>query len=82
LKKKCDVIIVSIFVNKKQFGPNEDFINYPRTLEKDLNLLKINGFGDNIVFIPDDHEIYPHGDNTIVKVEGIENTLEGFSRPK
>ena len=54
--KSSTITIVSIFVNKLQFGPNEDFNNYPRTLEKDLNALK--NMKVDAVFLPSHEELY------------------------
>lgn len=83
-----DVTVISIYVNPKQFGPTEDFETYPRTLDADLakisNLalhLKMEG-KEIAVFAPRDNEqIYPKGFNTIIKVLGITEVLEGARRP-
>lgn len=58
-KEKCDKVVVSVFVNPIQFGPNEDFDKYPRTIEKDMKLC--NEIGADIVFAPSPKEMY--GDN-------------------
>ncbi len=75
-----DVVVVSIFVNPTQFGPNEDLAAYPRTLEKDLAVAKEAGAA--IIFHPPVKEVYPDGNATWVDVEGPLTTgLCGRSRP-
>jgi pantoate--beta-alanine ligase len=74
-----DHVLVSIFVNPKQFGPNEDFQEYPRTLDRDLSLLEESGVDS--VFIPELGEIYPAGFETYVVVEELSQKLCGVSRP-
>ena len=78
-KAQCSPVVVSIFVNPKQFGPTEDFQKYPRTLESDRALLE--SLGVDYLFAPPAEEIYPHGFRTLVNVEGLSNRLEGRSRP-
>ncbi len=78
-KKKCSPVIVSIFVNPKQFGPNEDFSKYPRTFEADRKALE--ELGVDYVFVPPPEEMYPAGFRTSVMVEGLSDRLEGRSRP-
>jgi pantoate--beta-alanine ligase len=78
-KSQSDVVIVSIFVNPAQFGPNEDFGKYPRTLERDRELL--DGEGIDLLFAPSVSEIYPDGAVTYVTVEGMSERLDGASRP-
>jgi pantoate--beta-alanine ligase len=78
-KAQCSPVVVSIFVNPKQFGPTEDFQKYPRTLESDRTLLE--SLGVDYLFAPPAEEIYPHGFRTLVNVEGLSNRLEGRSRP-
>jgi len=70
---------VSIFVNPTQFGPNEDYQRYPRTLEADLDLCK--GEGVELVFVPSVAEMYPHGDRVRVTVSRLSDGLCGASRP-
>jgi pantoate--beta-alanine ligase len=78
-KKNCSPLVVSIFVNPKQFGPSEDFQKYPRRIEHDRALLE--GLGVDYLFAPAAEEIYPHGFRTAVLVEGFGELLEGRSRP-
>jgi pantoate--beta-alanine ligase len=78
-KKECAPVVVSIFVNPKQFGPAEDFQKYPRTLDSDRALLE--NLGVDYLFAPPGEEIYPKGFRTLVNVEGLSNRLEGRSRP-
>jgi pantoate--beta-alanine ligase len=78
-KAQCSPVVVSIFVNPKQFGPTEDFQKYPRTLESDRALLE--SLGVDYLFAPPAEEIYPQGFRTLVNVEGLSNHLEGRSRP-
>jgi len=72
-------VVVSIFVNPAQFGPQEDFSKYPRQLEKDSALLEAAGV--DYLFTPDAAEIYPPNFRTYVNVEGLGDRLEGKSRP-
>ncbi len=78
-KQQCAPVIASIFVNPKQFGPNEDFTKYPRTLEADAE--KFSAAGVDALFLPAAAEIYPAGFRTYVTVEGLSDRLEGRSRP-
>ena len=77
--EQCDATIVSIFVNPTQFGPNEDFARYPRTLENDLRLLETAG--SPAVFVPDAAEMYPAGFGVSVHVGGVSEPFEGVIRP-
>ena len=77
--EQCDSTIVSIFVNPTQFGPNEDFARYPRTLENDLHLLE--SVGSPAVFLPDAAEMYPAGFGTSISVGGVALPFEGGVRP-
>ena len=72
-------VVVSIFVNPTQFGPNEDFQRYPRDLNRDLGLLETEQV--DAVFTPEVDEMYPAGATTIVDVGALSNILEGASRP-
>jgi pantoate--beta-alanine ligase len=78
-KQQCAPVVASIFVNPKQFGPNEDFTRYPRTLEADCE--KFSAAGVDALFLPAAAEIYPSGFRTYVTVEGLSDLLEGRSRP-
>jgi pantoate--beta-alanine ligase len=74
------IVVVSIFVNPTQFGPNEDFRRYPRTLEADLDLCARGGA--EVVFAPSVEEMYPNGpSSTFVEVPALSDRLEGASRP-
>ena len=79
MKQLSDVVVVSIFVNPAQFGPEEDYRQYPRQLTRDADMLIAEGV--DYVFSPEAEEIYPEGPATIVEVEELSNRLEGASRP-
>ena len=79
-RKTADAVIVSIFVNPKQFGPTEDYKKYPRDEKNDI--AKIKRAGGDIVFIPKAIDIYPDNFQTYVAVEKLSETLEGKSRPE
>lgn len=80
-KQLADVVIVSIFVNRLQFGLNEDWDRYPRTLEQDVSKLK--SVACDMLFCPDEAEIYPNGmeSQTRVVVPTMTDVLCGASRP-
>lgn len=79
-KQRADIVVVSIFVNPTQFGPNEDFDSYPRTMEQDQALLEAEG--TDIVFAPEVKEVYPNWPNmTKVQVAELGNNHCGASRP-
>lgn len=79
-KKICDVVVVSIFVNPIQFGPNEDFDSYPRTLEQDSHLLA--DVGCDIIFAPSVEQMYGNKPRlTNISVTDITNDLCGLQRP-
>lgn len=76
---ECGAVAVSIFVNPTQFGPNEDLARYPRSLSRDLDLLREAGTA--LVFTPTPAEIYPSGFTSRVEVGPIGEVLEGAIRP-
>jgi pantoate--beta-alanine ligase len=78
-KRRADAAAVTIFVNPTQFGPNEDFSKYPRVLERDLELCRDARV--DIVFTPTSTEMYPEGERTRVRVEGLSEHLCGPFRP-
>jgi len=78
-KRECSTVVASIFVNPKQFGPKEDFSKYPRTFDRDREMLEQAGVDS--LFAPEAAEIYPQGFSTYVNVEGLSGRLEGRSRP-
>ena len=78
-KNMCDITVVSIFVNPKQFGPKEDYSRYPRNLERDLKLLEEAKI--DMVFIPDVDTIYPEGFSTTINIGPLADILEGTFRP-
>ncbi|NLI12324.1 pantoate--beta-alanine ligase [Pelotomaculum propionicicum] len=78
-KKRCDKVIVSIFVNPTQFGPGEDLERYPRDLDRDARLSE--GVGADVIFNPPVAEMYPAGYCTYVDVERITEHLCGQARP-
>jgi pantoate--beta-alanine ligase len=77
-REENDAVFVSIFVNPTQFGPKEDLKKYPRDAKRDLGMLE--PFAD-IVFMPEDKEMYPAGYDSWVEVKGITEVLEGALRP-
>jgi pantoate--beta-alanine ligase len=80
-RQHCDRVVVSIFVNPLQFGPQEDFGRYPRTPERDSDLLA--QAGAQLLFSPAPAEIYPEGTEqaTVVVVPALDGILEGAHRP-
>ena len=78
-REQSNVVAVSIFVNPTQFGPNEDFSKYPRSFERDCELLDKEGV--DLLFAPSVEEMYPNGTVTWVTVEGQSDKLCGRSRP-
>ncbi len=75
----ADLVVMSIFVNPLQFGPNEDYARYPRTLE--IDLARAEQAGVDVVFTPSVSEIYPAGRQVSVSAGPIGDLLEGASRP-
>ena len=78
-RAECGFVVVSIFVNPTQFGPNEDFNRYPRPRETDLQIC--GDAGADLVFYPTVETIYPAGHRTFVEVAGLSDILEGAIRP-
>lgn len=80
-RARAERVVTSVFVNPTQFGPNEDFASYPRTLDADREGLRAAGC--DLLFVPDVQEIYPFGTHGGVRVEVpvITETLEGALRP-
>jgi pantoate--beta-alanine ligase len=78
-KRSSDVVVASVFVNPLQFGPNEDFSRYPRTLDADAE--KLAASGTDILFAPAAAELYADGSRTLVQPRDVANNLEGRLRP-
>lgn len=78
-KQECDIAVATIFVNPTQFGPNEDFQKYPRTLENDLELL--TKCGCDLVFTPTNDQMYPPGHSSYVDPPKVAEEWEGRIRP-
>jgi len=78
-KPRAACTVVSIFVNRLQFGPREDFDRYPRTLEADCAKLKAAGV--DVVFAPDEREIYPESQTFVVEPSDLQHILDGAARP-
>ena len=80
-REQCDFVLATIFVNPTQFGPNEDFQNYPRSFDDDIAALKL--INCDAVFAPNIEELYPQGPKleTLVSVPNISKLLCGASRP-
>ncbi len=77
-RKECSGVVVSIYVNPTQFGPQEDFSKYPRDVKRDLDLLRSEKV--DLVWTPSDKIMYPSGYQTWVTVEEITKPLEGAIR--
>jgi pantoate--beta-alanine ligase len=77
--RRQDVAVVSLFVNPLQFGPKEDYARYPRTLARDLALLR--PLGVHAVFVPTAAQMYPEGFDTTVAVAELGDRFEGAARP-
>jgi pantoate--beta-alanine ligase len=77
--QQCHPVVVSIFVNPKQFSPSEDLQKYPRTLEADR--ARLEALAVDYVFAPSAAEMYPADFRTYVSVDGLSEKLEGRSRP-
>ena len=78
-REGADRVIVTVFVNPRQFSNSEDLAKYPRTLEADAAL--VAAIGADVVFAPEPSEVYPPGFATTVSVSGVSEPLEGIHRP-
>ncbi|MFH1783186.1 MAG: pantoate--beta-alanine ligase [Candidatus Omnitrophota bacterium] len=78
-REESDLCVVSIFVNPIQFGPKEDLKKYPRNLDRDLELCKLNKV--DIVFTPDTKEMYKDNARAFIEIEGLTENLCGAKRP-
>jgi len=78
-RKENQTLVVSVFVNPTQFGPQEDLAAYPRDMERDMALLEERG--TDVVFAPPVEEMYPPGYDTWVEVDRLARRLEGEARP-
>src|ERR1700680_549668 len=79
-RARGDLVVTSIFVNRLQFAPHEDFATYPRTFDRDCDLL--SGSGCDIVFAPPDSEVYPEAQGfTVHPPPALAGILEGQARP-
>ena len=79
IKKQCDTIVVSIFINPTQFGPNEDYDRYPRDYKRDEELCRKEGVA--IIFYPSAQEMYRENHKTFVVTDDLATRLCGASRP-
>lgn len=77
-RELADIVVVSIFINPIQFGPQEDLARYPRDFERDAKLLEQEK--TDIIFFPEAKEMYPKGYNTYIQVKDLQNHLCGLSR--
>ncbi len=78
-RRRAEFVVVSIFVNPRQFGPAEDFVRYPRDIEADLRILE--GARADLAFTPATADMYPDGEDTRVRVLALAESLEGAHRP-
>ncbi|WP_374328871.1 pantoate--beta-alanine ligase [Azonexus sp.] len=74
-----DTVVASIFVNRLQFGPNEDFDKYPRTFQADCD--KLAAAGVDVLFAPTEADLYPEPQEYLIEPPGIQNILDGEFRP-
>jgi pantoate--beta-alanine ligase len=79
LREQCDTLVVSLFVNPTQFNEEEDFDAYPRDEGRDADLARDHGV--NLLFAPDQREVYPGPSITTVEVIGVTDEMEGRHRP-
>ncbi|MCX5752066.1 MAG: pantoate--beta-alanine ligase [Candidatus Krumholzibacteria bacterium] len=77
-RARTEFVVASIFVNPRQFGPKEDLSRYPRTLEADRRMLE--DLGCDLLFHPNDADLYSPADRTRISVEGISDVLCGAAR--
>lgn len=80
-RQDAERVVVSSYVNPTQFGPDEDYTDYPRTPERDT--MRLKKIGADVLFVPEDSEVYPFGHDcaTIVAVPGLTENFCGASRP-
>ena len=78
-RKRGDCLVISIYVNPTQFGPNEDLAKYPRDFDRDREMAA--SVGVDVIFYPPNAEMYPDNYQTYVNVEGVTDNLCGLSRP-
>jgi pantoate--beta-alanine ligase len=78
-RKRGDCVVISIYVNPTQFGPNEDFEQYPRDFERDRAMAE--RVGVDVIYCPSNQEMYPPNYSTYITVEGVTDNLCGLSRP-
>jgi pantoate--beta-alanine ligase len=78
LRPRCDTLVVSLFVNPTQFNDKEDFANYPRDTDRDGSLAEAHDV--DLLFVPEQEEVYPVGETTIVEVGGVSQEMEGRYR--
>jgi pantoate--beta-alanine ligase len=78
-RKRGDCVVISIYVNPTQFGPNEDFEQYPRDFERDQAMAE--RVGVDVIYYPSNQEMYPPNYSTYITVEGVTDNLCGLSRP-
>ncbi len=78
-KSQCDIVVTSIFVNRLQFGLNEDWDQYPRTFDADCQ--KLSSVGCDYLFFPEEKEVYPNGMDSQIKAGQAANGLETDFRP-
>jgi len=80
-REHAERVVVSVYVNPTQFGDDEDFEDYPRTLERDT--LRLKQIGADVLFVPDDETVYPYGHDcaTVVSVPGLTENFCGALRP-
>lgn len=80
-REHAERVVVTVYVNPTQFGEDEDFSEYPRTLERDT--MRMKKIGADILYVPDDESVYPFGHDcaTVVSVPGLTENFCGASRP-